>query len=161
YCSGKQSTERRSAQTALFHLLDSLVRMYAPLIPYTADEVYAYVPGKRSESVHVLELHQQRPGWSQAELETPWSELLNGGDEALKLLEARGKAGTISAPLEAVVSLGAIGANSHGETLKQYRDRLKELFIVSGVDLLDSDEIEHLRTQAGGREEFAVDGTFV
>ena len=47
YCAGAESRERRSAQTALFNILDTIVRMLAPLIPFTAEEVYSYLPGER------------------------------------------------------------------------------------------------------------------
>ncbi len=47
YCSLPASRERRSAQTALFQVLDAMVRMLAPLMPFTADEIYSYLAGKK------------------------------------------------------------------------------------------------------------------
>src|SRR5260370_450685 len=64
YCSGAASRERRSAQTALYLILDTLVRMLAPLIPYTADEIYSHVPGKTADTVHLLTLHAPDPPFS-------------------------------------------------------------------------------------------------
>src|SRR5260370_38453005 len=71
YCSGPVSRERRSAQTALYLILDTLVRMLAPLIPFTADEIYSHVPGKTADSVHLLTLHAADPRFSDGELEQP------------------------------------------------------------------------------------------
>jgi len=162
YCSGHGSRERRSAQTALYHVLDALVRMLAPLIPYTADEVYSYVPGKTAESVHLLELQPAHPEWTDAALAAQWDRLLKVRAEALRLLEAMRRAGTIGAPLEAAVSIGvdASGEPGLGEMLAGYRDKLKELFIVSDVAILGPSEVAELRRQASGREDFALDGAF-
>jgi isoleucyl-tRNA synthetase len=162
YCAAEKSLERRSAQTALFNILDALVRMLAPLIPFTAEEVYAYLPGKRIESVHLATMHPANPSWRDEELEARWERLLKIRDEALKLLEKMRKSGMIGAPLDAAISLGADGGSESGlsETLKQYREELKDLFIVSDVAILGEAEAAEIRRQAGGREDFAVDGSF-
>src|SRR5208283_5450104 len=123
----------------LFHILDALVRMLAPLIPFTAEEVYTYLPGTRLESVHLTAMHPAIPSWRDDKLEARWERLLKIRDEALKLLEAMRKAGTIGAPLDAAISLRADGGSDSGlaETLKRYREELKDLFIVSDVAILD------------------------
>jgi len=160
YCSGEKSRERRSAQTALFNILDALVRMLAPLLPFTAEEVYAYLPGTRLESVHLTTMHPANLSWRDADLEARWERLLKVRDEALKLLEAMRKAGTIGAPLEAAISLGTDSGSESGlaETLKRYREELKDLFIVSEVAILGDAEAAEIMRQAKGREDFALDG---
>jgi isoleucyl-tRNA synthetase len=136
--------------------------MLAPLIPFTAEEVYSYLPRKRLESVHLTTMHPANPAWRDDSLEARWERLLKVRDEALKLLEAMRKSGTIGAPLDAAISLGADGGSDSGlaETLKRYRDELKDLFIVSDVSILADAEAADIRNQASGREDFAVDGTF-
>ena len=103
------------------------------------------------------------PAWRDEELESRWERLLKVRDEALKLLEAMRQAGTIGAPLDAAISLGADGGSESGlaETLRRYREQLKDLFIVSDVALLGDAESAEMRRQAGGREDFALDGSFV
>ncbi|HXW84800.1 MAG TPA: class I tRNA ligase family protein, partial [Candidatus Binataceae bacterium] len=163
YCDPALSRERRSAQTALFHLLDSLLRMFATFIPFTAEEIYGYVPGARRESIHLLELRQLPAEWNDTQLETRWSGLLKVRDEALKLLETMRKAGAIGAPLDAAVSLGAEASGDGAPlaaTLEQHRYDLKQLFIVSDVALLDPAQAGRLRSSAAGREDFSDDGTF-
>jgi isoleucyl-tRNA synthetase len=162
YCSAAASRERRSAQTALFHILDTIVRMLAPLIPFTAEEVYGYLPGDRLESVHLTTMHPGNPSWRDADLEARWDRLLRVRDEVLKLLEAMRQSGTIGAPLDAAISLGADGGSESGlaETLKRYREELKDLFIVSEVAILGDAEAAEIRRQANGREDFALDGAF-
>ncbi len=159
YCSAEKSRERRSAQTALFIILDSLVRTLAPLIPFTAEEVYSYLPGKKEMSVHLLTLNNLRP-WDDGNLVSQWVQLLGVRDQALKLLEAMRKAGTIGAPLDASISLNADGGSQSGlaATLKQYSEELKDLFIVSDVALLDDAQAAEIRRQAAGREDFTLDG---
>jgi len=162
YCSGANSRERRSAQTALYEILNALVRMLAPLIPYTAHEVYSHLPGARAESVHLLELMPPNPQWSDQALETRWSGLLEIRSEALKLLEAMRQAGTIGSALEAKLVLGVAGpaADGLGQVLRTYRDQLKELFIVSEVSILDDAEAARMAREANGRETFSVDGLY-
>jgi isoleucyl-tRNA synthetase len=164
YCSAPGSPERRSAQTALFQVLDALVPMLAPLIPYTADEVYSYLPGQRAESVHLTVFQPARPQWTDAELEARWARLLEVRDEALKLLEAMRQSGTIGAPLEATIKLGAPSWSEGGDTsAKQLTSDLgilKDLFIVSNVTILSEPEAADLAREANGREAFARDGMF-
>ncbi|HSR58305.1 MAG TPA: class I tRNA ligase family protein, partial [Candidatus Binataceae bacterium] len=142
YCSGENSRERRSAQSALYLVLDTIVRMLAPLIPYTAEEIYTYMPGEKAASVHLLTFAPPTPQWANAELNERWERLLKIRAEALKLLESMRKAGTIGAPLEARVTIAvdAAAKDGLGEMLARYRDSLKDLFIVSGVEVLGAPE---------------------
>ncbi len=151
YCDAKTSLSRRSAQTALYLILDAIVRMFATLIPFTADEIYSYLPGKTAESVHLLELQPSHPEWTDAALAAKWDRLLALRDEALKLLEAMRKAGTIGAPLEAAVRIAA-----DADAIA-----LKELFIVSEVEPLGPEEAAALKTESAGSDDvFSSDGYF-
>ena len=162
YCAGADSRERRSAQTALYLVLDAMVRILAPLIPYTAEEIYLHTPGEHAASVHLLKFAEPHSEWADPELGARWDRLLQVRGEALKLLEAMRQAGTIGAPLEATVAIEADGAAERGlgEMLRRYRESLKELFIVSHVAILAADEASELRAAAQGRSDFSVDGTF-
>jgi isoleucyl-tRNA synthetase len=162
YCDGARSRERRSAQTALYLILDALVRIVAPLMPFTADEVYSYIPGHRADSVHLLTLAAADPRFNNAALEARWNRLLEVRDQVLKVLEAMRQAGTIGAPLEARLSLGAINpaANELIATLQQPGASLKDLFIVSEVAILGPPEVAKFQSQTNGGESFAVDGMF-
>ncbi|MBV8361295.1 MAG: isoleucine--tRNA ligase [Deltaproteobacteria bacterium] len=159
YCDGAESVERRSAQTALHTLLDSLVRMLAPLIPFTADEVYQRIPGRTAESVHLLTLPEAKPHLADAALEARWERLLQLREQTLKLLEQMRQAGAIGAPLEARIAIGADGGG-WAETLRTSGALLKELFIVSGVEILPDSEVIELRAKANGAREFDTDGQF-
>jgi isoleucyl-tRNA synthetase len=166
YCDAENSRQRRSAQTALYVMLDTLLRMLAPLIPFTADEVYAHVPGKTADSIHLLTFHPADARFADAELEAKWQRLLQVRGEAMKLLEAMRKAGEIGAPLEARLELatgsadgaglGAILHNGHD----QLREQLKDLFIVSDVAFLADAEAATFKSAANGSEDFRSDGYF-
>jgi isoleucyl-tRNA synthetase len=159
YCAGSDSIERRSAQTALYTILDTLVRMLAPLIPFTADEIYPRIPGRTAESVHLLTFSEANPEFVDTGLEARWERLLELREQTLKLLEQMRQSGAIGAPLEAQIAIGADG-DGWADTLRGRRDLLKELFIVSEVSILPDSEIGALRAKADGAREFADDGQF-
>jgi isoleucyl-tRNA synthetase len=161
YCDGAASPERRSAQTALYLVLDNLVRMLAPLIPFTAEEIYSHMPSRTADSVHLLAMHPPDERFSDPALEEKWSRLLEVRSEALKLLEAMRKAGTIGAGLDATLQLGLVGdANGLGTILDEYRDDLKDLLIVSDVELLPDADAATLKAKTNGSEDFQADGFF-
>jgi isoleucyl-tRNA synthetase len=162
YCSSPASVERRSAQTALYHSLDAFVRILAPLLPYTADEIYSHMRGHRAQSVHLSEFQAPQPAWIDSELEERWKRLLSIRGAGLKLLEAMRKAGAIGAPLEAEVSLGVDPASSDGlgPMLNHYAGQLKDLLLVSGLDVMAPERAGEVCAMADGAESFSRDGTF-
>jgi isoleucyl-tRNA synthetase len=159
YCGGAESVERRSAQTALHNLIDALVRMLAPLIPFTADEVYLRIPGRTVESVHLLTLSEVNPQLVNTALEARWDRLLELREQTLKLLEQMRQSGAIGAPLEARIAIGAEG-DGWADMLRANRGLLKELFIVSEVEILTDSEVSQLKAKADGAREFSSDGQF-
>ncbi len=141
YTSAPKSLPRRSAQTALWKLGEALVRLLAPVMSFTSDEVWGYLPGAgRSESVHLelfpasADLTGEVPaGFDVAGMESDWRTLLAVRDEALKALEAARNEKRIGGGLEAQLHLAA--PESIYPVLERYRDELRYLFIVSSVVL--------------------------
>jgi isoleucyl-tRNA synthetase len=142
YTSAPKSPARRSAQTALYRLGDALVRLLAPILSFTSEEVWSYLPGTgdRPESVHLSEFPQARDltgdipaDFDVARFESDWDTLLNIRGEALKALEAARVDKLIGGSLEAQVHLFA--PESLYPVLEHYRDQLRFLFIVSDVVL--------------------------
>jgi len=160
YCSGEKSRERRSAQTALYWTLDTMLRILAPLIPYTAEEVYAHVPGAKEASVHLLTFAEPRAEWDDSALLSRWDRLLKIRGEALKLLEAMRQAGTIGAPLEATLAV-PVDTPLLAQSTVDKHGPLEELFIVSDVASIGDDDAAKLRETAAGRADFNLDGTYV
>ena len=136
YTSATRSTARRSAQTALYRLLDALVRLVAPLMSFTAEEVWTHM--KREGSVHTAlfpEPAELSAGIGEAARRRAanWDRLIGVRDEVLKGLETARKDKLIGAPLEARVRLSANG--NLMPLLEQYARELPGLFIVSQVSL--------------------------
>jgi isoleucyl-tRNA synthetase len=130
---------RRSAQTALYRLGDALVRLIAPTLVFTSEEVWKYWPRRAGEpeSVHMA-LFPSAEEFERAFDETrakDWDRLLAVREEVLKTLEPLRAAKTISANLEARVTLKAAG--SLAAMLKKYEKHLPAVFIVSQVELVD------------------------
>ncbi len=129
------SPQRRSAQTAMYIIADGLVRLLAPIVPVTADEIWRYLPGARELSVHTAEFPSREAveALSDAELIGRWERLIQVRDAVNVALEARRQDKTIGTSLGARVSLRAGGDTA--ALLERYRDDLPMLFIVSHVDL--------------------------
>ena len=136
YTFGAASPERRSAQTAMYVMADGLARLLAPILSFTTDELWRYLPGQREESVHLalfrpgsqeLELHRD------GELVTLWSRLIKVRDLVLGQIEPLRKDKQIGSSLQAKVVL-----SGGGPDMALLRDRVEELpmlFIVSEVEL--------------------------
>ncbi|MCA1606335.1 MAG: class I tRNA ligase family protein, partial [Acidobacteria bacterium] len=133
------SFARRSAQTALFRIVDALARMLAPLLVFTADEIWEDLPldPKRPPFVH-LALFPEMSGPSEESLLTNWDRLFEIRDEVLQSLEEARIAKQIGSSLEARLEISAAGESY--DLLTRYSDELRYIFIVSQVDVLSSDE---------------------
>ena len=88
YASGAESVLRRSAQTVLFDTTQVLLRLIAPVLSFTADEVWSYLPVKEElESVHLTDWPKVDLAYKNEELEAKWDRLLAFRGEVLKALE--------------------------------------------------------------------------
>ena len=129
-------TARRSAQTAIYKITDALARLTAPILSFTADEVWQSIPGKQG-SVHLTLFpapEELAPSDQSQQLIADWNQLFQRRTEVLGNLEELRANKTIGKALEAVVTLYI------GETEKnldrRYLASLPELFNVSEVDLV-------------------------
>jgi isoleucyl-tRNA synthetase len=140
YTSAPKSVARRAAQTALYRLVNALVRLMAPTMSFTADEVWEFLPKieGRPASVHLTLFPEARDltgelpaGFDADGLVAEWSSLLGVRDEALKVLEVARTNKEIGGSLEAQLLLAAPAPLY--SLLKRHRDQLRYLFIVSDV----------------------------
>jgi len=139
YTSRKDAHERRSSQTAMYIITDTLARLLAPLISFTADEIWQFLPGQREKSVHLALFPEQNPERLDNGLEEYWKRLLDVRSDVLKALELKRAEKLIGHPLDASVCI--VPTAELAELLKAAADRLATLFIVSRVDIADS--IDH------------------
>ncbi len=132
------SRARRSAQTAMYHILEALVRLMAPILSFTAEEIWLHMPGKRGESVF-LAVWYELPidtGTDELSSEHYWEKVLAVRVEVARELEKARVAGVIGASLEAVVE---IYADAEWRTLlAKLGDELRFVFITSEAHLRDS-----------------------
>jgi isoleucyl-tRNA synthetase len=141
YTSATKSQARRSAQTALYRMLDAFVRLLAPLMSFTTEEVWGHM--RHTESVHLAlfpEPAELSAGLDDAARKRTdsWDRLMQVRDVVLKQLDTARNEKLIGAPLEAQVRLWAFG-ELH-TLLEQYAAQLPALFIVSQVELERTEE---------------------
>jgi len=132
YTAATRSLARRSGQTALYRIHYALTRLLAPLLSFTAEEVWGYTPkpADAPESVHMAffpEPEEVATGFDPEKL-TTWDRLMEIRTDVLKALEEARQAKFIGAPLEARVRL-------QGYDVAGYESQLPSLFIVSQVVL--------------------------
>jgi isoleucyl-tRNA synthetase len=141
YVSTKDSPARRSAQTALDDILAVLVRLMAPVLSFTADEIWQHMrDAKRSPSVHMDLFVPLEDEYRDPELASRWEEIIKVRREVTKALEIARKEKTIGHSLDAHVILGL--PDDLREQIVPYKDQLHSLFIVSAVELVSSEEVE-------------------
>ncbi|OGP17040.1 MAG: isoleucine--tRNA ligase [Deltaproteobacteria bacterium RIFCSPLOWO2_02_FULL_50_16] len=136
YTSKKNGAERLSAQKVLFEITKTLSPLMAPILSFTAEEIWTHMgdfPGK-VPSVHLASLPEPKTEWIDETLATRWQTFQNIRDKILTALEKARKDKMIGNSLEAAVFIGA-GKETQA-LLEQYRDILPQLFIVSQVNLI-------------------------
>jgi isoleucyl-tRNA synthetase len=135
YTSAPRSRARRAAQTSMHEILNALVRLMAPVLSFTAEEVWQLMPkqANKLESVHLDEFPPVRSDLLDDALEARWEALLSVRDEVLKALEAARKAKLIGTSLEARVEV--VSDPQVLALLTRHQADLPMLFIVSAVDL--------------------------
>jgi isoleucyl-tRNA synthetase len=135
YCSDKESLLRRSAQTALSHLLKTTLVLMAPILPFTTEEAWGTISDfkGKGESIHLEQFPAFKETWLSEELYEEWENLVLVREKVLKELEGAREEGLIGNSLEAIVTLKV--PSSQEELLKKYDKELPSLFIVSAVKL--------------------------
>ena len=132
YIFAPRSLERRSAQTALFRLADSLCRLMAPLLAFTADEAWENIPNRIEASVHMAEFPEAAEA-ADPDLLGRWERLFSIRDEVLKALEVARNEKAIGSSLAAKVVLTA--DKEMTRFLLGYFTDLRYIFIVSQVEV--------------------------
>jgi isoleucyl-tRNA synthetase len=148
YTFAPDNPARRSAQTVLWMIAEALVRLVAPLLSFSADEIWHYMPqvSNRLPSVH-LELFPKPESLAaaiDADFMSDWATLLSIRDEALKSLEEARKAKLIGKALDARLLLEVPERMS--AVLRRYHGSLKELLNVSQVEVITGPSAQVIAT---------------
>lgn len=135
YCEGAMSLERRSGLTTLYLLLEGLVGLMAPILSFTAEEIWGFMPAdpKRAPSVLLSDFPAVDPALRDPGLAADWETLLAVRSAVTKTLEPLRGAGEIGQSLAADVRIAATGQIA--DLLASRRGMLAEIFIVSRVTL--------------------------
>ncbi|WDV93465.1 isoleucine--tRNA ligase [Brevibacillus parabrevis] len=135
YVEAPESVKRRAAQTVMYDCLLSLVKLVAPLLPHTADEVWAFIPGVSEQSVQLTDMpegDEQHLSFS-AEAESKWDAFLAVRDEVLKAMEEARRNKVFGNSVDAKLAL--YPQTEEAAKALAAMDDLADLFIVAHVDL--------------------------
>ena len=135
YTLAPRSHERRSAQTAMYLMADGLTRLMAPILPFTADELWRFLPGAREESVHiaVFPADAELAPMIDHDLVDRWTRLMEVREDVVAQIEPLRKKKEIGSSLQARVVLS--GTKADLAFLERHARVLPMLFIVSEVEL--------------------------
>ncbi|KTD24807.1 isoleucyl-tRNA synthetase [Legionella lansingensis] len=130
YTTPTNSVARRSCQTAMFHIIHALTRWLAPILSYTAEEIWQFIPGQTGTSVFVEQWYDKWPLIADVDM-TFWEQLQAIRDEVNKALENQRKEGQIGSGLAAEVKIYA--NEDTFSLLNKLGDELRFVFITSGA----------------------------
>ena len=134
YCEKKDGKQRRSAQTVLWRIGDAMVKAMAPILSFTAEELWLHLPGHKGkpESIFLTRLPDWEEKYVDDKLGGRWTELMQTREAVTKALEIARAEKTIGNSLEAKIVIEA--KDEMVKFLKSFGDSLPDLFIVSGVE---------------------------
>jgi len=151
YVSPPKSVDRKSAQTAMSEILEVLVRLMAPVLSFTADEIWQHMGNDgRSPSVHMDLFVPIKDEYKDPELADRWENIIKVRREVTKALEIARKEKRVGHSLDASLILGL--PEKFLNPLKPYLDQLRSIFIVSSVQVVSPEDMD------GGYESEEMEG---
>jgi isoleucyl-tRNA synthetase len=129
YTLRSDSHARRSAQTVMHHVIEALARWLAPILSFTAEEIWRYIPGRREPSVFCADWYRGVEIDADPLRQEQWRQTIAVRDEVSKQLERLRVAGTIGSSLDAEVDLYCNGGLKDG--LERLEDELRFVLITS------------------------------
>ena len=146
YTAKQESKERRAAQSAMYIILDSLVKMLAPLTAFTAEEIWKYMnKGSKEavESVMLTDYPVENPKYENEELRKKWERIVDIKEIVSKKLEEARAEKTIGHSLNAKVILFA--ENDLYKFIKENKELLQTVFIVSGLEIREEQRTNEIK----------------
>ena len=155
YTAKQDSNARRSCQTALFHIVEALVRWMAPITSFTAQEIWEEIPGERAKFVFTETWYEGLSDFTADNTfsDAYWEKVLKVKDAANQAMEQARKEGRLGGSLEADISLYA--NDSLLNDLSKLEDELRFVLITSGVSLHSEAE------KSGAAQATDVDGLWI
>ena len=142
YTSRAQSPERRSAQSAMYIILETMVKLLAPILTFTAEEIWENLPAYegKAESIHMTLFPEVSTDYSNKELGQKWQTLVTIKSEVSKAIELARKQKIIGHSLDCSVAI--YGPDTVRALLMEHLDDLRALLIVSDVTVVTEDTID-------------------
>ncbi len=167
YCEGANSIKRRAAQTTLYQILDVLVHMIGPILSFTAEEIWEYMPdrARRPSSVFLSQVPQVDAKSTDSQLADRWERIFRERGEILKALEVARNGGIIGHSLDANVILYRAGGDGEQKTglsllLSQDAKKAEDVLIVSQLSSRNGQRPASLReldeARAAGKDGTSV-----
>jgi isoleucyl-tRNA synthetase len=158
YTTQADSLARRSAQTALHHITEALVRWIAPILSFTAEELWQYFPGKTTDSVFLGQWYELPAIPADTFSDDFWTTIQTVKTAVNKVLEDKRTAKELGGSLEAEVTLHC--SDDLLTTLNQLGDELRFVLITSQARLKPlSESTNAVKTDVDGLEVFAEKST--
>ena len=141
YCTGTKSIDRRAAQTAMYYILSAVSRLIAPVLAFTAEEIWKYMPHSANDDTRSIMMNEM-PSKIEVQVDDAftekWNMIYQLRSDATKALEAKRAEKFIGASLEAKVVIYVNNDSALAEKLNTYAEELKKVFIVSGVEVSEN-----------------------
>lgn len=135
YIEAADHPRRRSIQTGYYEILTTLVKLLAPIIPHTAEEVWEYIPGVEAETVHLTDIPEPRQVAGMEGVVAKWDHFMEVRDDVLKALEEARSEKVIGKSLEAKITLTPLDKET--QQVLENLSNLHQYFIVSEAVLSD------------------------
>ena len=136
YCTGEKSLDRRAAQTVMYYILSAVSRLIAPVLSFTAEEIWKYMPHAASDdtrSIMMNDMPEKIDVNVDEAFTEKWNMIYQLRSDVTKALEAKRAEKFIGASLEAKVVIHVNNDDAMMAKINEYVDVLKKVFIVSDV----------------------------
>ena len=145
YCTGEKSVDRRAAQTTMYYILSAVSRLIAPVLSFTAEEIWKYMPhaeGDDTRSIMMNDMPEKLTVDVDEAFTEKWAMIYQLRTDVTKALEVKRAEKFIGASLEAKVCIHVNNDDAMSAKINEYADTLKKVFIVSDVAVVTDAEGE-------------------
>ncbi|MBT3386956.1 MAG: isoleucine--tRNA ligase [Desulfobacula sp.] len=139
YTSPATDPMRRDAQTVMFIILDAIVKIMAPILPFTSDEIFHHMPkgSDHKESIHLDSMVELNKEWEDKKLADTWENIRSLRGEVTKALEEARIKKLIGHPLDAALEI-KLPDTPLKDVVENLKENLNDIFIVSSVEIVDT-----------------------
>ncbi|MGF7185736.1 isoleucyl-tRNA synthetase [Desulfitispora alkaliphila] len=155
YTQPADSTDRRGAQTVIYQIMDAMTKLIAPILTFTAEEIWQHIPNtKKAESVQLSQWPKVNKDYLDEQLEAKWNKLLDIREEVAKVLEAARRDKVIGHSLNAEVKLFV--DQDLRDFFEEFKVDLATLLIVSKVSIHDLGKATEGVGEVAGLDNFKI-----